>query len=332
MSELADASRISRHVLADGGVTVALLNIGCVTQDWRVPRKASEVSVVLGYREPVAYLNNPHHLGVVAGRVANRISGARFLIGRREFRLDRNEGAHHLHGGQRGLGRRIWDADQDGTRAVRFNYLSPDGEMGYPGNVRFEVTVRLEGFRLSYDFKAETDRPTPINLAQHNYYNLAGCGSVREHRLRIAADRVTQVDEELIPTGQLMPIDGKQIDFRNGRTVATADPENAGLDLNYVLNRMPDQPAAQVTAPGGLRLRLWTDQPGIQLYTGGPGSQTAIPLGEQVHAPQSGFCLEPQLFPDSPNRSEFPSVIVEPGEPYRQKLTVEIAPGKACDA
>ncbi len=315
-------AEIQRVVLSDGNVSVALLSLGCITQDWQVPLNGELVPVLLGYRDPKAYHNNPAFLGVIVGRLANRIAGATFTLEGQSYALPANDGPNHLHGGPGGLASRFWQVDRDGTGRARFRYYSPDGEGGYPGAIEFELRVTLQGHTLTYDMRAMPDRPTPISMAQHNYYALTG-GITDDQHLTIAADAYTPVNAELIPTGQIAPLTGQSFDFRSGRTLGMADPERAGLDHNYVLNRT-DGPAVTLRAPNGLTLKLHTDQPGLQLFTAAQMGRFAEPLPGQVHAPFSGVCFEPQGFPNAVNTPAFPSVIATPDAPYRQMLSVTV--------
>lgn len=312
-------------ILESGAARVTILSRGCITHDWRVAHGGAELPVVLGYADPADHLRHPGaHLGVIAGRVANRIAGARFRLDGRDWQLAANEGPNQLHGGPGGLGRRDWRIERDGDRAVRLALHSPHGDQGYPGAVDFAVTVTLDGHRLTYDMAARPDRPTPVNLAQHSYYNLMGGGQVWNHRLRVAAGRYTPVDGAMIPTGEIATVPDR-LDFRRARTIRDADPQGRGIDANLVLDAAPG-PAAELDAPNGLRLRLWTDQPGMQVYTAAKLSGTAPAHPGQTLGPFAGICLEPQHFPDSPNRLGFPSILCTPDRPYRQVLTVEIKP------
>jgi aldose 1-epimerase len=312
--------------LEDGGVALSLLNLGCITRGWWVPLGGASVPVVLGFDDPADYLHNPTYMGVIAGRVANRIGGARFVLNGQDHRLTANEGANQLHGGAGGLHSRIWQAETEGVRAVRFSYRSPDGEEGFPGKADIEVTVRLSGSRVTYDMRARVDRPTPINLAQHSYYSLGVPQTSRDARFTCPADRVTPVDSALIPTGDITPVMGTRHDYRTGAVLAEADPDGIGTDLNLVMpeGRDPALPVAELLAPNGLRLRMWSDQPGLQVYTGHvlPNLRGAHP-GQRI-APWAGIALEPQAFPNAVNCPSFPSIIVTPDQPYRQRLTVEI--------
>jgi len=297
--------------LAAGNMEVMLLSYGAITRDWRIGGR----SVVLGHDDPADYGADPFFLGVIAGRVANRIAGGRFLIGDDEVVLPLNDGGNHLHGGPRGLSQRHWDIEANtGENAVRLSCVSGHGDGGYPGRAAFEVVVTLTDTRLSYEMRAKVDRPTPINLAQHNYYNLTG-GEIWDHELRVAAAEYLPVDDGGIPVGGRAPVAGTTMDFRQPRRLGEADGDHEGTDHCLVLSG--DQPAAILTAPGGPELRFHTDQPGLQLYTG--------KHLEGVHQPFTGVCLEPEGFPDAVNHPGFPSVMVYPDAPYTQRLSIEVA-------
>lgn len=323
-----DGDEIREAVLEEGDVSVSVLSYGAITRDWRVPVNGARRPVVLGFADPSAYARNPGYLGVIAGRVANRTGYGRFELDGHTVQLGINDLPHHLHGGTRGLPRRNWRIETDSTaRRLRLSYHSPDGEEGYPGSVDFRVDISLKGYRLCYDMQASVDRVTPVNLAQHNYYNLAGGGDIRDHVLRLAASRYTPADATLLPTGQIVPVADTRFDFTTGRRLSEADPDARGYDVNMVLDDTGDQPAATVTAAGGTPiLRMWTDQPGLQLYTAGHLVPATGAHDGQKIGPWAGLCLEPQGFPDALNKPGFPSILCSPDAPYRQKLEVEIAP------
>lgn len=312
--------------LQDGDVTLSLLNLGCITRGWWVPLAGERVPVVLGYADPARYLADRIFTGTIVGRVANRIGGARFALDGQDHRLAANEGTNQLHGGPGGLHARIWTVAQDGDRAVRFTYASPEGEEGYPGRAEFEVAVTLECTRVTYDMRARVDRPTPINMAQHNYYSLGVDRIARVAHFTCRADRYTLMDEALIPTGAVAPVSGTPLDFRNGARFDDNDPDGHGIDRNLVMpeGRAPAQPMAEVLAPNGLRLRMWSDKLGLQVYTGqGLPTQGGAHAGQRF-APWNGLALEAQGFPDAVNQPGFPGIIVTPEAPYRHRMTVEI--------
>lgn len=319
---------VDEITLESAQARVSIMSYGCVIRDWRVPAGGRDVPCVLGFDSFAPYPEHSKSFGIIAGRVANRTAQGRFTLDGTTYQLPVNNGPNHLHGGPEGLGKRLWEMEAD-SGAVVLRYHSPDGEMGYPGSVDFEVRFALEGTALRCQMRGVPDRPTPINLAQHNYYNLGQTATILEHRLRIAAPTYTPVDETQIPLGTFADVEGTVLDFRTERTVGEVDPQREGADHNLVLdpNRDPHAPAAELTAPGtGLQLRLWTDQPGVQLFTAKP-MQIAHPGHDRaLYGPFGGLCLEPQHFPDSLNRPDWPSIIATPEAPYAQDLVMDIAP------
>ena len=240
------AGAIRRHVLSDGDVSVTILNLGCITQDWQVPLGGQRVPVLLGYRDPAAYLDNPFFMGAIVGRVANRTAAARFELDGRVYQLDANDGPHHLHGGAEGLHRQLWQMESDGPRAVCLRHRSPSGWMGYPGAVDFEVTITLSGFSLIYEMTARTDVSTPVNLAQHSYYALTGGAEIWDQTVRISADHITGLSHDLIATGSIDSLDGHPLDLRHPRLFGEVDPLRGGIDINYALAQPPTP-----SSPGG---------------------------------------------------------------------------------
>jgi len=262
-------------------------------------RQGRRANVVIGFDTVEEYRPNPRYLGAIVGRCANRIAGAQFILDGTTYRLAANVGANHLHGGVKGFDQRVWRATCDAS-ALELRYTSPDGEEGYPGTLDVRVTYTLTNRNeLIVDYFATTDKPTPINLTQHSYFNLAGEGDVSGHVLQIDADGITPVDENLIPTGEIMPVAGTVFDFRAPTPVGA---RRGGLyDHNFVLR---SGGGARVVEPAsGRTLRLQTTEPGVQLYTGY----------------ERGFCLETQHYPDAPNRPTFPSTILRPGAAYHSR-------------
>ncbi len=316
---------VTETVLEDGDVSVSLLSLGCITRDWRVPVGGARVPVVLGFADPQRYLDNPDYLGVIAGRVANRTGFGRFRLDGRAYALACNAPPHHLHGGPGGLSSRNWQAEADTARnAVRMTHVSADGDAGYPGTVRFQIDIRLSGHRLTYDMHAAPDRPTPINLAQHSYYNLMGGGAIWGQKLTLAAGSFTEADATLLPTGAIQPVAGTALDFTQPTTLD--QDRHRAIDTNMIVDAAAPGPVATLSADNGLTLRMWTDQPGVQVYTsGGLNAAEGAHPGQRI-TPGAGLCLEPQHFPDSLNNPAFPSIIHTPDRPYRQRLKIEIAP------
>lgn len=311
---------VTEATLDSGKAKVSILNYGCIFRDWQVSGRP----VILGFDDFSDYIPNQWCFGILAGRVANRIKSGRFTLGGKDYQLNNNDGENHLHGGPEGLGKRLWTLGTSGD-VLHLSYLSPEGEENYPGAVEFNIAITLDGTTLTMDMTARADSFTPINLAQHNYYNLNGEGDVLGHRLHVAADSYTETDSALIPTGSILPVAGTHLDFRQPTRIGEIDPTRIGIDDNLVLNpdRNPHEPAATLTADSGLTLRHWTDQPGLQLFNG-PVLDVTASNGKR-YGPFSGLCLEAQHFPDSVNHPEWPSTICGPEAPYKQKLVIDIA-------
>jgi aldose 1-epimerase len=322
------------------GAEAELLSYGATLARLRVPDRSGRAGdVVLGFDDWERYLGPHPHLGATVGRYANRIANARFPLEGREVRLTANEGRHHLHGGSRGLGRTVFAveplADPGGGR-VRFACTSPDGDEGYPGRLAVSVTFTLgPGDELALDLEATTDRPTVVNLSHHPYFHLGdgGRSPALDHELWLAASRYTPVDREGIPTGAIEPVPGTALDFsrprRLGARLHAVPGGRGGYDHNFVLDppALPGTPrlVARVRHPGsGRTLEVLSTWPGLQLYTGNLLAGLCGRDGaryERFH----GFCLEPQHFPDSPNRPQFPSTLLRPGERYAQRLVLRFS-------
>ena len=317
------------------GVEVQAINYGGIITSLKVPDRSGAVAdVVLGFDGPESYWGAPPppYFGSIVGRYGNRIANARFAIGPKTYKLAANNGPNHLHGGVRGFDKVLWDMSTRTTpqgSSVVFARTSPDGEEGYPGNLRVTVTYTLtEKNQLIVDYRATTDKATPVNLTQHSYFNLAGEGSgdVLAHQLTINADRYTPVDDTLIPTGELAPVEGTPFDFRQATAVGariTGDhaqlKAGKGYDHNWVLNRKGAGPqfAARLTDPkSGRTLEVATTEPGMQFYSGNFLDGTIKGKGGHVYGHRAGLCLETQHYPDSPNKKQFPTTILQPGKVY----------------
>lgn len=314
---------VEEVTLESADAAVSILSLGCIVRDWRIDGPAGSLPVVLGFRSLEDYLHHARSHGALVGRVANRIAGARFDLDGRTWDLVPNEGANQLHGGPGGLGHRIWEMEGDSASGtVRLAYTSAEGEEGYPGTVDFAVTFRLDGAKLVCEMVGVPDRPTPINLANHNYYNLGGA-TVRDHVLWLAAPDYTPVDAELIPTGEIRPVEGTALDFREARAIGDAD-----IDHNLVLDPGRDvaKPSATLFSPEtDVALALTTAEPALQVFDAAR-MEIAVPgLDGRRYGRFAGLCLEAQHFPDSVHRPEWPSVIRTPEAPYFQRLEVEIA-------
>ena len=316
------------------GLELRVAPIGGAILSLRVPDRNGRLDdVVLGYESPEAYAGNPSYMGVVCGRFANRIAGARFAIDGREHRIEANDGPNQLHGGSARFSHTAWrvePAEVDGLPCLALDLTSPDGASGFPGTVRVRVTYCLtRAGELVVDYHATADRATHVNLTQHSYFNLAGhaAGDVLAHELELHADRYLPVGDGLIPTGELRDVAGTPFDFRAATPIGAridADDEQLargrGYDHCFVLRGASLRLAARVFEPSSGRvMRVLTTEPGVQLYTGNWLGDGLPGKGGVMYGPRSGFALETQHFPDSPNRPEFPSTLLRRGEEFRSR-------------
>jgi aldose 1-epimerase len=323
-----DGARVEVFTLRHAsGMEVRAINYGAIITSIRVPDRSGRFDdVVNGHDTLEGYLTRSRFFGAVVGRYGNRIARGRFTLDGREYPLAVNNGPNHLHGGEKGFDKRVWNARTDtkaGSASVIFERTSPDGEEGYPGTLRVRVTYALVNeTEFSVSYEATTDKATPVNLTQHSYFNLAGhaSGDVTRHIVTINADRYTPVDATQIPTGVLASVDGTPFDFRKPTAIGAridADHEQlkmgGGYDHNFVLT--PKVPfAARVEEPTtGRTLQVTTTEPGMQFYTGNKLDGSITGKGGAVYGKRSGLCLETQHFPDSPNQPSFPSTILRPG-------------------
>ncbi|MCL2187894.1 MAG: galactose mutarotase [Defluviitaleaceae bacterium] len=316
--------QVKTHELSNGnGLNVTVSNVGCAIISLKVPDKNGQPrDIVLGLDKAEDYLGKHFYLGVIIGRIGNRIGNGKFTLDGKEYRLNTNDGKHHLHGGTEGFDKKIWNIDEATAQKIVFSYVSPDGEENYPGQLTVRCTYTLSNDNaLRIDYYAETDTKTICNLTNHSYFNLEGfdAKNIYDHTMQINASKLTSVDESLIPTGAFYLVEGTPFDFNKPKTIgeviekAGAVNNTGGFDHNYVLNGT--SPAATVTAPSsGIKMTVTTDMPGMQFYSGNfiDGSVTGKGVTYQKH---SGFCLETQLFPDTINQPNFPSCIVEKGKP-----------------
>lgn len=315
------------------GSRVSITNYGgIVTSLWVPDRDGDLGDIVLGYDNLGQYLEGSPYFGAIVGRYGNRIANGRFTLDGVEYSLAVNNGPNHLHGGIKGFDKVVWNAEpyvEPDEVGLRLDYTSPDGEEGYPGNLAVTVVYALTNRdELRVEYVAETDRATVVNLTHHGYFNLAGhaSGDILGHELIIAADRFTPVDEGLIPIGELRDVAGTPMDFRAPFAIGEridADDEQirvgGGYDHNWVLNGDAGtlRFAARVSEPTtGRVLEVYTTEPGVQFYAGNFLDGSNVGKGGVPYARRSGFCLETQHYPDSPNRSEFPSSVLRPGERY----------------
>ncbi len=315
------------------GMEARITNYGAIVVSLTVPDRSNKPGdVVLGYDSLSSYLKATPYFGAIVGRYGNRIGKARFTLDGKEYALKANDGPNTLHGGLKGFDKVVWDADES-TPATKsslaLSYMSKDGEEGYPGNLKASVVYTLtDSNELRIDYAATTDKPTVLNLTHHSYFNLAGAGigDILSHELTLNADRFTPIDSGLITTGALEPVEGTPMDFRTpmaiGSRVGTKDDQlkfGRGYDHNWVLNRTGDglSLAARVSEKtSGRVMEVWTTQPGVQFYCGNFLDGSNIGKGGKAYAYRTGFCLETQHFPDSPNKPAFPSTVLRPGENF----------------
>jgi aldose 1-epimerase len=334
-----DGTRVDLYTLRNAtGIEARIATLGGVITVLRAPDRSGVLDdVVLGHDEVGGYAPNRGYLGALVGRYANRMAGGTFTLDGTKYLLARNNGPNHLHGGARGWDQAVWRAkpfERESEAGVVLTHTSKDGDEGYPGTVSAEVTYTLtDRNSLRVDYRATTDKATVINLTQHSYFNLAGAraADILGHELTIDADRYTPVDDALIPTGELVPVAGTPFDFRTptaiGARIANDDVQlkrGRGYDHNFVLTRQGDglSLAARVYEPlTGRTLEIATTEPGIQFYSGNFLDGTITGKGGRAYGHRSGFCLETQHFPDSPNHPDFPSTVLRPGAQY-QSTTV----------
>jgi len=315
------------------GLELLATNYGATIVSLHVPDKRGDTDdVVLGFDKLQKYLDNKSYLGGIIGRYGNRIAGARFTLDQVEYSLAANDGRNSLHGGNKGFDKVIWQAESFGNSqgvGLMFTYTSPDGEEGYPGRLRVNVTYTLTNQdELIFDYEATTDKATPVNLTQHSYFNLAGegRGEILGHELTLNADDFTAVDATLIPTGEIRAVENTPLDFTKPCQIGARINQNdeqlllaRGYDHNFVIRRTGPglELAARVREPGtGRVLEVYTTEPAVQFYSGNFLDGTLTGKRGVNYQRRSGFCLETQHFPDSPNHPDFPSTILRPGQVY----------------
>ena len=341
---LADGTTIEAVVLEAGGLRARIITYGATLQSLQVPDSAAQmVDVVLGYDTLEDYVEFPEFFGVTVGRYANRIAGGVFALQGRAYCIPANNGCNALHGGPQGFDKHAWRivAVEDGeAAAVTMELASPDGDQGFPGNLVARVTYRLDRTgTLTIGMTATTDAPTIVNLTNHSFFNLAGAGgtaSALDHVLTIPAEYFAPVDEGLIPTGELRAVAGTPFDFRAGRIIG--DGVRDGHDAQIAIGRGYDHSfalaggvtaepklAARLSDPcSGRYLELFTTDPALQVYSGNFLDGTRRGKGGRFYRMGDGIALEPQKFPDTPNKPEFGSARLDPGETYRHRIVIRL--------
>jgi aldose 1-epimerase len=333
---MVDGQSVDLYTLTNRNqVEAAITNYGGIVVLLKTPdRQGKLADIVLGFDSLDGYLKGHPYFGAIIGRYGNRIAKGKFTLGGTEYKLAANNGENHLHGGTKGFDKVVWKARQAGPNQLELSYTSKDGEEGYPGNLAVRVTYTLtDANELKIDYSGSTDKETVVNLTNHSYFNLAGAGEgdILGHEVLIRASRFTPVDAGLIPSGELKPVKGTPFDFVYTRTIGerigTNDQQlilGKGYDHNYVLESRGGALAlaARVREPAsGRMMEVLTTEPGLQFYTGNFLDGSITGKGGKVYRQRYGFCMETQHFPDSPNKPEFPSVVLTPGKTY-QSTTV----------
>lgn len=327
-----DGRNVDLYTLTNAnGLKADITNYGAIVTSLHVPdRNGNPTDIVLGYDTLDEYIKVTPYFGAIVGRYGNRIAKGKFTLNSVEYTLVTNDGENHLHGGIKGFDKVVWNAEpmqDDNGVSLKLTYLSKDGEEGYPGNLNCTVIYTLtNNNELKISYEAETDKPTVLNLTHHGYFNLAGhdSGDILGHELMLNADHFTPVDEGLIPTSEIKPVKDTPMDFTKPMPIGSRIAEvKGGYDHNYVLNKSDDSLtlAASVYEPKtGRVMEIFTTEPGVQFYSGNFLDGSNKGKGA-VYNKHNGFCLETQHFPDSPNKPNFPSVVLKPGEKYTH-LTV----------
>jgi aldose 1-epimerase len=334
--ETAQKQLVTLHTLTNkNGMSVSIMDYGATVVSIVVPDRAGHLTdVALGFDRFTPYLHQDAFFGATIGRYANRIAHGRFSLDHITYQLPINNGLNTLHGGTRGFDQRVWkeEAVDSDVPAIRFSLLSADGDQGFPGNLFVAVTFTLnDDNELRISYQATTDKPTVINLTNHTYFNLAGAGSgtILDHVLILHAESFLPTNAELIPTGEIKSVEGTPWDFTNptamGLHLKEAGGKPVGYDQTYVLKKgffSDTALAAEVEEPqSGRTLKVTTDQPGVQFYTGNFLNGSLTGKDGKVYRQYSGFCLETQHYPDSPNEPAFPSTVLLPGDTFRSSTT-----------
>jgi aldose 1-epimerase len=328
-----DGDSVHEVTLRSGtGAEAKVITWGAVVRDLMVPLAGGGLQrVVLGLTSLEDYIAHSPYFGAIAGRYGNRIARGRFRLGGREHQLSLNNGKHSLHGGTRGFSNRPWQLGALDDSSVALTLVSADGDQGYPGNLMVSCLYTLVGSTLRVELMATGDAGTPVNLCQHSYFNLDGGSSILDHTLELAADFYTPTDADLIPTGEIREVAGTPYDFCVPRPVRLAEAAGgpSRYDTNFVLRRERLAPSGIAGRPlahaatlasqrSNVALEVWTTEPGLQVYDGWMTDVSVPGHDGQCYGAYAGMCLEPQVFPDSPNRAHFPDPILRPGHAYRQ--------------
>ena len=342
-----DGTPIEQYILRNShGLQATVITYGGILQSLKVPDKNGKFEdVVLGFDDVQGYQAGTAYFGATIGRFGNRLANGAFELDGKRYQVPLNDGSNSLHGGAQGFDKRVWKAAPSNGKdsvGVTLTNLSADGEMGFPGNLKTEVTYSLnENNELRIEYRASTDKPTVLNLTNHSYFNLAGAGNgdVLKQVATLHASHYTPVNGNLIPTGELAPVAGTPMDFTQpvaiGKNIKAnhpqlkfAEPKQGGFDFNWALDAKGDvrKLAADVSDPlSGRRLQLYTTEPGVQFYTSNFLDGSVKGKGGKTYAHWSGFTLETQHYPDSPNQPNFPSTRLDPGKTYAQSTVLKFS-------
>jgi aldose 1-epimerase len=342
---LADGTRVEAVELSNrNNMSARILTLGATLQSLVVPdRNGRAADVVLGYDSAAEYLARPQYFGATVGRYANRIAAGRFTLDGKQYILETNDGPNHLHGGLKGFDKVLWRIESVSDGRVVLKHVSPNGQGGYPGTLEVTATYALnDRNELAIEYRATTDRSTIVNITNHAYFNLAGAGSdasILSHRLTLLADQYTPVDKTLIPTGERRNVAGTAFDFRQPRRIDAQLRDGRdeqirigrGYDHNFILRgpagtlrlaaRLEDLPSGRV-------MELLTTAPGVQFYSGNFLDGTSAGKGGRIYRQGDALCLEPQVFPDSPNRPDFTSARLDPGATYINSMVLRFSTSK----
>ncbi len=338
--KLPDNREVLQYTLTNrAGMSAQVINYGATITSLRVPDRSGKMDdVVLGYDSVQGYMDGTSYFGAIVGRYGNRIGKGQFQLDGKQYQVTVNDGENHLHGGKIGFNKVLWQSKLLSPSSVELQYVSKDGEEGYPGAVTLKVTYTLtDKNELRIDYEGTTDKPTILNPTQHSYFNLSGSftNTILDHVLTIEADRFTPVDKGLIPTGQLAEIANTPFDFRAPTAIGARinDPVEQmalgkGYDHNWVLRGDAGQlrKAVELYEPkSGRLMTMFTDQPGVQFYSGNFLDGAAHGKNGVAYQHRTGLCLEAQAYPDTPNKPQFPSVTLKPGQVYRQTTVYQFS-------
>jgi aldose 1-epimerase len=349
--KLADGTPVEAVLLSNThGMKVRVLAWGAALQELVVPGRKGATDVILGYDDMTGYLKASNYFGATVGRYANRIAKGRFTLDGKVYELATNDGPNALHGGARGFDKHLWTIDRVASGAksasAMLTYTSPDGEEGYPGTMKVTATFTLtETNELEVTYRATSDKPTIANITNHSYFNLGGVAaghSATEALVTIPAAHYTPVDTTLIPTGEIRSVEGTPFDFRKPRRVSERIRDGRdeqlrigrGYDHNWVVSRAPVsglQLMAKVEDPvSGRTMQIFSNQPGVQFYTGNFLDGTATGKGGVIYRQGDGLCFEPQVFPDTPNKPSFGSARLDPGQTYENRIVYRFSVARAA--